>query len=101
MSPDFSEAHCNRANVLAHCRDGTLRSKATTAPSGRADYAESHCSRGLVLQRLNRLDEALSSYDRALTLQPDFARAHVNRGMVSLLTATSSRVGTTRVALEA
>ena len=87
MSPDFSEAHCNRANVLAHCErwDAALEGY-DRAIAARADYAESHCSRGLVLQRLNRLDEALSSYDRALALQPDFARAHVNRGMVSLLT---------------
>ncbi len=32
-----------------------------------------HCSRGLVLHSLNRLDEAVASYDRALLLNPNYA----------------------------
>ena len=40
-----------------------------------------HCSRGLVLQGLDRLDEALAGYDRALLLNPDYAAALINRGV--------------------
>ena len=40
-----------------------------------------HCSHGLVLQSLNRLDEAVASYDHALLLNPDYAAALINRGL--------------------
>jgi predicted O-linked N-acetylglucosamine transferase (SPINDLY family) len=40
-----------------------------------------HCSYGLVLQGLDRLDEAIASYDRALLLSPDYAAALINRGL--------------------
>ena len=40
-----------------------------------------YCSCGLVLQSLDRLDEAVASYDRALVLQPDYAAALINRGL--------------------
>jgi Tfp pilus assembly protein PilF len=42
--------------------------------------AHAHCSRGLALQGLKRLDEALASYDKALALKPDFAEVFNNRG---------------------
>ena len=35
---------------------------------------------GTALQGLNRLDEALASYDRALALRPDLVETHYNRG---------------------
>ena len=35
-------------------------------------------TRGKALRHLKRLDEALASYDRAITLKPDFAEAHSN-----------------------
>jgi tRNA (mo5U34)-methyltransferase len=38
-----------------------------------------HCSRGLVLQSLNRLDEAVASYDRALALDPTLTLARNSR----------------------
>jgi tetratricopeptide (TPR) repeat protein len=40
--------------------------------------------RGLVLSYLRRFFEALVSYDRALSLAPDDAEAHMNRGVVLL-----------------
>jgi len=37
---------------------------------------------GSALMKLNRLDDALASYDKAIALQSDFANAHYNRGKV-------------------
>ena len=38
------------------------------------------CNRGLTLHELKRFEKALASYDRALTLRPDYAEALSNRG---------------------
>jgi protein O-GlcNAc transferase len=40
-----------------------------------------YVSRGLALQAVKRLREAMASYDRALALKPDYAEALVNRGL--------------------
>jgi tetratricopeptide (TPR) repeat protein len=45
-------------------------------------YANAHFNRGSVLKKMNRLEEALASYDRAIALKPDHAEAHNNRGVV-------------------
>ena len=47
----------------------------------RPDYAEALSNRGLTLHELKRFEEALASYDRALTLRPDYAEALSNRGV--------------------
>ena len=46
------------------------------------DNAEILSNRGVALQNLNRWDEALISYDRALAIKPDYAAALTNRGNV-------------------
>jgi len=46
------------------------------------DYAEGHNNRGVVLQQMQRLDEALASYDRAIAIKPGYANAHFNRATV-------------------
>ena len=56
----------------------------------RPDFVVAHSNRGNALQALNRLEEALASFDRALALRPDYAEAHYNRGN------TSSRAQTLR-----
>ena len=57
----------------------------------RASTARSRCSRTLprrsttvaiTLRELKRFEEALVSYDRALTVRPDFAEALSNRGLI-------------------
>jgi protein O-GlcNAc transferase len=47
-----------------------------------ADDAETHCNRGLALNALRRLNEALQSFERALKLKPSYADAHHSRGSV-------------------
>ena len=44
------------------------------------DYAEAYNNRGAILQTMNRLPEALASYDQAIALKPDYANVHHNRG---------------------
>jgi protein O-GlcNAc transferase len=46
----------------------------------RPDYAEALSNRGNILQELKRFDDALASYDRALSVRPDYAEALSNRG---------------------
>src|SRR5215472_4882952 len=45
----------------------------------KAAYA--HQNRGLALQELKRLDDALASYDKAIALKPDYAEAFNNRSL--------------------
>jgi tetratricopeptide (TPR) repeat protein len=46
------------------------------------DIPSYHVGRGLALRSLGRLDDALQSYDRALTIEPDNAEALNNRGLL-------------------
>jgi Tetratricopeptide repeat len=48
-------------------------------------YADAHCNRGVVLNDLKRLDEALAGYDRAIALDPAHAAAHCNKSFTLLL----------------
>jgi tetratricopeptide (TPR) repeat protein len=59
------------------------------------DYAEAHCNRGSVLLAMQRVGEALSSYDKAIAIKPDYAAAYVNRAMALLLAGTTRRGGRT------
>ncbi len=48
----------------------------------RADMAEAHSNRGMVLRELGQLEAALASYDQAIKINPHFAQAYSNRGEV-------------------
>ena len=45
-----------------------------------ANQPEAYCNQGFALAALQRRDEALQSYERAVALKPDFAEAHANLG---------------------
>ncbi len=45
-------------------------------------YADVHHLRGLCLTMLERADEALFEFDRALALNPQYVEAHLHRGLV-------------------
>ena len=44
-------------------------------------YAQGHYHRGVALQALNRLEEALANYDQALSIDPGYLEAQYNRGI--------------------
>ncbi len=50
------------------------------AVAANAADATGHNNYGNVLRTLKRFDDALHSYERALTLTPDYAEAYNNRG---------------------
>jgi tetratricopeptide (TPR) repeat protein len=56
--------------VAAACNDAvhTMRS-------------EAYNNRGFALRRVEQPEEALDSFDKALTIEPHFAEAHINRGI--------------------
>jgi len=45
------------------------------------DLAEAYYNRGIALQGLKLLEEAIDSYDRAIEIKPDLAEAYYNRGI--------------------
>ena len=45
-------------------------------------FADGWCVQGMLLLRLNQAQEALSSFNAALALKPDFAKAHGHLGNV-------------------
>ena len=51
----------------------------------RPDHAEAYYNRGIALQSMLRLPEALESYRRAVALRPDYALAHWNESLCRLL----------------
>jgi tetratricopeptide (TPR) repeat protein len=57
--------------------------------------AVAHLNLGSALARLGRLEEARSSYGRALAIRPDFTEAHQNLGMV-LATISMQRANALR-----
>jgi Tfp pilus assembly protein PilF len=78
--------HADGLHLLGGLAYQTGRPEAAIELIGRAiesnNYDPSyHCSRGLVLQSLDRLDEAVANYDHALLLNPDYALALINRGL--------------------
>ena len=46
------------------------------------DRAATYDNRGVILNRLERIDQAASDFDRAIALQPDLGDAYVNSGSV-------------------
>ena len=54
----------------------------TKALEIKPDYAKAHSNRGLALKELQRLEEALASYNKAIQVSPNYAEAYSNRGNV-------------------
>ena len=49
-------------------------------PVPKAEWLEILVNRGIVLRSLQRPQEALANYDRAIAIKPNYAEAHNNRG---------------------
>jgi tetratricopeptide (TPR) repeat protein len=52
------------------------------ATEAKADFPEGWFNRGRMLAALQRYDEALVAYDKALAIKPDYADAKVSRAEV-------------------
>ena len=46
------------------------------------EHAEAHISKGAVLSRLGRNEEALVAYNEAISINTQYALAHYNKGIV-------------------
>jgi tetratricopeptide (TPR) repeat protein len=53
--------------------------------------AEAYSNRGAALAALNRWDEALTNFDQAISLRPDYAEAHFGRAILWLLQGDFAR----------
>jgi tetratricopeptide (TPR) repeat protein len=85
IDSDHFDAHRNLARglrergepheALAHCE-----AACALAPENAPGDGECHNERGVVLNALERTDEALAAFRRALAIDPQLADAHVNCG---------------------
>ena len=82
VRPDYAEALGNRdaAGRRLALDGGDGVDGGLTLSSGRAESAEAYCTRAHALDSLDRLDEALESYERALALRPRHVEALNNYG---------------------
>jgi len=74
-------AHATWATITARCGspDAALRLLPSRVAT-RTGFAGALYNQGNALLDLDRAEEALASFDRAVTLQPDYAEAYNNRG---------------------
>jgi tetratricopeptide (TPR) repeat protein len=76
LRQDYPEAHNNRGVALARIGQNDAAETAFRAAVDlRADYAEAWMGLGDALQSLNRLREAVSAYERGLSLDPILPRS--------------------------
>lgn len=80
--------HYNLGNLLFHCgelNESALHLNAAWRLSEERSV-DAAVNLGMALQKQNRIDRAMSWYDRALSLDPGSAAAHLNRAMSLLVT---------------
>jgi tetratricopeptide (TPR) repeat protein len=83
--PSLPDAWVNQANLLRRLiRYEEALARADRAIACANDHAAAHSARGAALACMGRDAEALSSYRRALELQPDLAEALWNQAIVLL-----------------
>jgi tetratricopeptide (TPR) repeat protein len=86
VDPGFSHAILRRATLLAlqsRHEEAVISFEQVLALSGKgaAVWVRAHVLRGDSLRGLDRLNEAVAAYDRAITLRPQFADAWLGRGL--------------------
>lgn len=81
LSPDDTEIHLNRANVLRMLgRNQEALAGFERVLAARPDWPQVLNNKGSILQDLHRPLEALAAYDRALALRPGVSAVINNRG---------------------
>jgi predicted TPR repeat methyltransferase len=76
LKPDFTEALAIRASLTAETAEPRNALAALAADPGNAAYWN---NRGSLLVSMGRLDEALTSFEKAVSIKPDFVEALSNR----------------------
>lgn len=82
LDKNYAEAYNNLCMVVheSHKRPLDALSLVDQAITLRPDYADAYNNRGNILQALDRVEEALISYNKSLALNSKSAFAHNNRG---------------------
>jgi tetratricopeptide (TPR) repeat protein len=84
LKPDFAEAYINLASPLialkrwqeaVECSDQAIKL--------RPNAVQAHCNRGLALLGLERHEESAASYNAALAIDADYARALMSKASLS------------------
>jgi tetratricopeptide (TPR) repeat protein len=77
-----AELHERRSAALLELRQYDQALAAIDVALTLKEYPVAHCVRGGVLLRMDRHDDALQCYERAIAMAPDLAEAHHNRAIV-------------------
>ncbi|MES2959051.1 MAG: tetratricopeptide repeat protein [Pseudomonadota bacterium] len=81
LAPDLEEAYLNLGAMLSDAgRMTELAALSDTAVTQCPTSALVHFNRAVALDHLERLPEAMASYERSLALEPTLADAHYNLG---------------------
>ena len=81
LAPDLAEAYLNLGAMWSEAgRFAELADLCEQAVVHCPDSALTHFNRGVALDHLERLSEAMASYERSLALDPTLADAHYNLG---------------------
>lgn len=79
---ETAELHERRSTALSEMRRYDEALAAIDKALSMKDYPIGQCARGGVLLRMDRHDDALVCYERAIALDPGLAEAHHNRAIV-------------------
>jgi len=79
---ETAELHERRSAALGELKQFDAALAAIDKGLAMKDYPVGQCVRGGVLLRMDRHDEALACYERAIAMTPDLAEAHHNRAIV-------------------
>jgi protein O-GlcNAc transferase len=103
IQPDFAEAMLNRCGGLRELqRIEEMQQALSLLLASHPAYAEAHYMRGMVMADFNRTADALASYEKAVTLKPDYSKARWGSCMAALpiLYAEEAQIATQRVEYE-
>ena len=79
LKPDYTEAHCNKANALHEL--GRLEEAVAgydRALAFKPDYGEALNNKGNTLRKLDRLEQAAEAFERVLSIDPDNLKTRAN-----------------------
>jgi predicted TPR repeat methyltransferase len=91
VKPDFMDALVNRATILLEFKRDDAIAAFDAAIAVNPHHAVAWNNRGNAFLRLERFEEALMNYGRALSFQPDLEQAKTNRDIALLALGRATR----------